>query len=74
MWSNSDTGWAKASYGCVYGPWSQGAAVFTHHTTGFNPELTMKVHVMCWHHQLATYLNGVPCTESDFVYVSAELL
>ncbi|EDO44212.1 predicted protein [Nematostella vectensis] len=32
-WTVSDPGWAKTAYGCLYGPWIQGASVFIHHTT-----------------------------------------
>jgi acetyl-CoA synthetase/medium-chain acyl-CoA synthetase len=27
LWTTSDTGWAKAAYGVIFGPWSQGAEV-----------------------------------------------
>lgn len=27
-WTTADTGWAKAAYGVLFGPWSTGAAVF----------------------------------------------
>jgi acetyl-CoA synthetase/medium-chain acyl-CoA synthetase len=27
IWTTSDTGWAKAAYGVIFGPWSQGAEV-----------------------------------------------
>jgi len=27
MWTTSDTGWAKAAYGVLFGPWSEGAEV-----------------------------------------------
>ncbi len=27
-WTTSDTGWAKAAYGVLFGPWSRGTAVF----------------------------------------------
>ena len=43
MWTNADTGWAKAAYSMVFGPWTVGATVFTHNTPQFNPETTMKV-------------------------------
>ncbi|MGD9891006.1 MAG: AMP-binding protein [Dehalococcoidia bacterium] len=33
-WTLSDTGWAKAAWGCLYGPWSQGAAIFMQDATG----------------------------------------
>ena len=28
LWTTSDTGWAKAAYSVIFGPWSQGAEVF----------------------------------------------
>jgi acetyl-CoA synthetase/medium-chain acyl-CoA synthetase len=28
LWTTSDTGWAKAAYGVLFGPWSLGAEVF----------------------------------------------
>jgi len=28
VWTTSDTGWAKAAYGVIFGPWSVGAEVF----------------------------------------------
>jgi acetyl-CoA synthetase/medium-chain acyl-CoA synthetase len=28
IWTTSDTGWAKAAYGVLFGPWSAGAEVF----------------------------------------------
>jgi len=28
VWTTSDTGWAKAAYGVIFGPWSLGAEVF----------------------------------------------
>ncbi|MEE9607247.1 MAG: AMP-binding protein [Myxococcota bacterium] len=31
LWTTSDTGWAKAAYGVVFGPWSAGAEVFLFH-------------------------------------------
>jgi acetyl-CoA synthetase/medium-chain acyl-CoA synthetase len=27
LWTTSDTGWAKAAYGVIFGPWSEGAEV-----------------------------------------------
>ena len=30
-WTTADTGWAKAAYGVLFGPWSQGATVFQYH-------------------------------------------
>ena len=33
-WTLSDTGWAKAAWGCFFGPWSQGAALFIQDSVG----------------------------------------
>jgi acetyl-CoA synthetase/medium-chain acyl-CoA synthetase len=33
-WTLSDTGWAKAAWGCFFGPWSQGAAIFMQDARG----------------------------------------
>jgi len=42
-WTLSDTGWAKAAWGCLFGPWSQGAALFIQDVPGrFDPVLTLK--------------------------------
>lgn len=35
-WNISDTGWAKAAYSSFFGPWSQGATLFVHHTPVFD--------------------------------------
>ena len=35
-WNLSDTGWAKAGYSSLFGPWNMGAAVFVHHTDRFD--------------------------------------
>ncbi len=40
-WNISDTGWGKAAWSSYYGPWLCGAAIFVHHTTGFNPERSL---------------------------------
>lgn len=37
-WNLSDTGWAKAAWSSLYGPWQMGAAVFVFHTSGFDPK------------------------------------
>jgi len=31
LWTTSDTGWAKAAYGVIFGPWSWGAEVVLYH-------------------------------------------
>jgi acyl-coenzyme A synthetase/AMP-(fatty) acid ligase len=43
-WTLSDTGWAKAAWGCLYGPWSQGAALFMQDATGrFDAQETLRL-------------------------------
>ena len=41
-WNLSDTGWAKAAWSSFYGPWNCGAAIFSHHTSGFNVKKTLE--------------------------------
>lgn len=41
-WNLSDTGWAKASWSSLFGPWNQGAAVFVHHSTRFDSKKTLE--------------------------------
>lgn len=36
-WTTSDTGWAKAAYGVLFGPWHSGTPVFMYHGR-FDPE------------------------------------
>ncbi|HZP40658.1 MAG TPA: acyl--CoA ligase [Candidatus Binatia bacterium] len=36
-WTTSDTGWAKAAYGVLFGPWMNGVPVFMYHGR-FEPE------------------------------------
>ena len=36
-WNLSDTGWAKAGWSSLYGPWNQGAAVFAVDSPRFDP-------------------------------------
>ncbi|MGA2411215.1 MAG: AMP-binding protein, partial [Candidatus Binataceae bacterium] len=36
-WTTSDTGWAKAAYGVLFGPWMNGAAVFMYNGR-FDPQ------------------------------------
>ena len=44
QWTLSDTGWAKAAYGKLFGQWSQGAAVLQHDAKGrFDAPLTMRI-------------------------------
>jgi acetyl-CoA synthetase/medium-chain acyl-CoA synthetase len=43
-WNLSDTGWAKAAYSNLFGPWCMGAAVFIQHSTGrFDAQGTLKL-------------------------------
>ena len=43
-WTLSDTGWAKAAYGKIFGQWTQGATVLQHDARGrFDGPLTLKV-------------------------------
>jgi acetyl-CoA synthetase/medium-chain acyl-CoA synthetase len=43
-WNLSDLGWAKAAYASLFGPWSQGAAVFVQEAPGrFDPAATVDV-------------------------------
>lgn len=39
-WNLSDTGWAKAAYSTLFGPWNMGATVFMFEG-GFDPEQTL---------------------------------
>ena len=44
MWTLSDTGWAKAAYGKLFGQWTLGAAVMQHDARGrFDAPLTMRL-------------------------------
>ncbi len=42
-WNLSDTGWAKAAYSSLYGPWMLGAAIFVHHTGKFDARQTLEL-------------------------------
>ena len=42
-WNLSDTGWAKAAYSSLFGPWVMGAAIFVHHTSRFEPRKTLEM-------------------------------
>lgn len=42
-WNISDTGWAKAAWSSYFGPWTCGAALFVHHTAGFNAAQTLSL-------------------------------
>ena len=44
QWTLSDTGWAKAAYGKLFGQWAQGAAVLQHNAQGrFDAPLTLRM-------------------------------
>ncbi|KAK3089846.1 hypothetical protein FSP39_007052 [Pinctada imbricata] len=43
IWALSDTGWAKASYGCLFAPWLKGSCVFIYNTPVFQPLQTLQV-------------------------------
>ena len=43
IFNMSDTGWAKAAYSSVFGPWVQGACVFVLHNEKFEPVKTSEV-------------------------------
>jgi len=40
-WNLSDTGWAKAAWSSLFGPWNCGAALFVHHTPRFDVKKTL---------------------------------
>jgi acetyl-CoA synthetase/medium-chain acyl-CoA synthetase len=43
-WNLSDTGWAKAAWSSLFGPWNTGSTLFVHNGKGkFDAELTMKL-------------------------------
>jgi acyl-coenzyme A synthetase/AMP-(fatty) acid ligase len=43
-WNLSDTGWAKAAYSNLFGPWRMGTAVFIEHSSGrFDAQRTLKL-------------------------------
>ena len=44
MWTLSDTGWAKAAYGKLFGQWSIGASVMQHDSRGrFDAQMTLEM-------------------------------
>jgi len=42
-WNLSDTGWAKAGWSSLYGPWNQGAAVFAVDVPRFDPARVLRI-------------------------------
>ncbi|NWH41953.1 ACSM3 synthetase, partial [Chloropsis hardwickii] len=39
MWNTSDTGWVKAAWSSLFGPWICGSCVFVHNMPQFKPEV-----------------------------------
>ena len=54
-WNLSDTGWAKAAYSSLYGPWMMGAAIFVHHTARFDSRQTLE---LLSQHPITTFCAG----------------
>ena len=54
-WNLSDTGWAKAAYSSLFGPWVMGAAIFVHHTSRFEPRKTLE---MLGRYPITTFCAG----------------
>jgi len=43
-WNISDTGWAKAAWSSLFGPWNMGATIFSFYKKGkFDPALTIEI-------------------------------
>jgi len=42
-WTMTDTGWAKAAWGCIFGQWIVGAKVFLHNSPRFEAKTTLKL-------------------------------
>ncbi len=43
-WNLSDTGWAKAAWSSLFGPWHMGATIFSFYRKGkFDPSMTLEV-------------------------------
>ena len=40
-WTMTDTGWAKAAWGCIFGQWTVGAAIFVNAAPKFEPQKTL---------------------------------
>lgn len=51
-WSMSDTGWAKAAYGCYFAPWLRGAAIFMSEAPQFDAVETIK---LLQNHPISTF-------------------
>lgn len=42
-WNLSDTGWGKAAWSSLFGPWHMGAALFVHHESRFKTKRCLEV-------------------------------
>ncbi|SHK71411.1 AMP-binding protein [Desulforamulus aeronauticus] len=42
-WNLSDTGWGKAGWSSLFGPWSMGAALFVYHETRFSTKRCLEL-------------------------------
>ncbi len=40
-WTMTDTGWAKAAWGCLFGQWAAGATIYVSAATKFEPQKTL---------------------------------
>ncbi len=40
-WTMTDTGWAKAAWGCIFGQWTVGATIFVNAAPKFEPQKTL---------------------------------
>jgi len=40
-WTLTDTGWAKAAWGCLFGQWTMGATLFVSQAPKFEPQMTL---------------------------------
>ncbi len=42
-WNISDTGWAKAGWSSIFGPWHMGATIFAHHEERFHVKRALEI-------------------------------
>ncbi len=42
-WTMTDTGWAKAAWGCLFGQWTAGATIFVNAAPKFEPQKTLQM-------------------------------
>lgn len=68
IWNISDTGWAKAAWTSLFAPWLQGAAIFAHHTDGFDPQEILQ----CLERFPITTLCAPPTAYRMFVRLGCE--